>query len=88
MEDRVDLPKPTLVNRCGGWWVANGRRLIKRAREYLPGPHNRPEFQRHRYPGISLEELLARLRKFQNLLGYKQELRVEQLVQDIFSISG
>jgi surface carbohydrate biosynthesis protein len=88
MEDRSELPKPTLPDRFAGWWVANGRRLIKRAKAYFPGPHSRPEFQRHRYPGVSLEELHTRLRKFQHLLGDKGELRVEQLFRHIFRISA
>ena len=88
MQDRPELPKPALADRFSGWWVANSRRLIKRAKAYLPGPHNRPEFQRHRYPGISLEELRTRLGKFQHLLGDKGELRVEQSFHHIFRISA
>ena len=88
MQDRPELPKPAFHDLFGGWWVANGRRLIKRAKAYLPGPHNRPEFQRHRYPGISLEELHIRLKRFQQLLNDKGELRVEQLFHHIFRISA
>ena len=88
IQERPELPKPTLPDRFGGWCVANGRRLIKRAKAYFPGQHNRPEFQRHRYPGISLEELHTRLRKFQHLLGDKGELGVEQLFHHIFRISA
>jgi surface carbohydrate biosynthesis protein len=87
MEDGPELPKPALPDRFGGWWIANGRRLIKRAKTYLPGPHNRPEFQRHRYPGISLGELHDRIRRFQELLGYEEELRVQQLYSHIFQIT-
>ena len=87
MEDRPELPKPALAERFGGWCIANGRRLIKRAKAYLPGPHNRPKFQRHRYPGISLGELRDRLRRFQRLLGYEEELRVQQLYSHIFQIT-
>ena len=87
MENRPELSKPALPDRFGGWWIANGRRLLKRAKAYLPGPHDRPEFQRHRYPGISLEELHDRIRRFQNLLGYEEELRVQQLYSHIFQIT-
>jgi surface carbohydrate biosynthesis protein len=84
---RSKMLKPPLSDRFGGWWVANGRRLIKQAKAYLPGPHNRPEFQRHRYPGIQLEELHDRLRRFQKLLGSEEELRVKQLYTHIFQIT-
>ncbi len=87
MEDRPELPKPALPDRFGGWWIANGRRLMKRAKAYLPSPHNRPKFQRHRYPGISLGELHDRIRRFQKLLGYEDELRVQQLYSHIFQIT-
>jgi hypothetical protein len=88
MQDRPELPKPALPDRFGGWWVANGRRLIKRAKAYFPGPHNRPEFQRHRYPGISLEELHTRLRRFQQLLNDKGDLRIEELFRHVYRISS
>jgi len=87
MEDRPELPKPALADRFGGWWIANGRRLIKRVKAHLPGPHNRLEFQRHRYPGISLGELHDRIRRFQKLLGYEAEFRVKQLYPHIFQIT-
>ena len=87
MEDRSELPKPALSTRAHGWFVANGRRLIKRAKAYLPGSHAPPEFHRHRYPGISLEELQARIRRFQQLLGREVDLRVEPLFHHIFLIS-
>ena len=87
MKEGPERAKPALPDRLGGWWIANGRRFIKRAKAYLPGPHNRPKFQRHRFPGISLGELHDRLRRFQNLLGYEEELRVKQLYSDIFQIT-
>jgi len=87
MEDGPERAKPALPDRVGGWWIANGRRLIKRAKAYFPGPHNRPKFQRHRFPGISLGELHDRIRRFQEILGYEEELRVQQLYADIFQIT-
>jgi hypothetical protein len=86
MEDRSEPPKPALPDRLGGWCLANGRRLIKRAKAYLPGSHAPPEFHRHRYPGISMEELQTRIRRFQQLLGGEVELRVEPLFHHVFRI--
>jgi hypothetical protein len=87
MKGRPEPAKPGLPDRFSGWWIANGRRLIKWAKAYLPGPHNRPKFQRHRFPGISLGELNDRIRRFQRLLGYEAELRTQQLYSDIFQIT-
>jgi surface carbohydrate biosynthesis protein len=88
MKGRSELPQSTLPDRFGGWCTAHGRRLIKRVKAYLPGSHAPPEFHRHRYPGISLEELRIRLRKFQQVLGGEGELRVEPLFHHIFRISA
>jgi len=87
MAGRSELPKPALPDRVRGWCVANGRRLIKRAKAFVPGSHAPPEFHRHRYPGISLEELQTRIRSFQQLLGGEVELRVEPLFHHVFQIS-
>ena len=86
-KDQPELPKPGLADRFGGWWIANARRLIKRTKAYFPGPHNRSEFQRHRYPGISLGEMHDRIRRFQKLLGWEEKLRVEQLYSDVFQVT-
>ena len=87
MEVRSELPKPPLPPRAHGWCAANGRRLIKRVKAYLPGSHAPPEFHRHRYPGISLEELQTRIRRFQQILAGEEELRVQQLYSHIFQIN-
>jgi surface carbohydrate biosynthesis protein len=86
VKGRSELPEPNLPDRFGGWCTANARRLIKRAKAYLPGSHAPPEFHRHRYPGISLEELQTRIRSFQQLLGGEVELRVEPLFSHIFQV--
>jgi surface carbohydrate biosynthesis protein len=88
MESRTELPKPGLPDRLSGWCRAKGRRLIKRAKAYIPGSHAPPEFHRHRYPGISLEELRSRIRKFQQLLGDDGDLKVEEVFHHIFRISA
>jgi len=86
MEGRSEPPKPALPNRLGGWCRANRRRLIKRVKAYIPGSHNRQKFQRHRYPGISLEELRTRLKRFQQILGDEKELKTDQIFDHIFQI--
>ena len=87
MEGRSELSKPALQSRFSGWCMANSRRLLKRIKLYLPGSHAPPEFHRHRYPGISLEELHTRIKKLQQILGGDEDLRVQQLYSHIFQIS-
>jgi surface carbohydrate biosynthesis protein len=88
IEGRSELPKHSLLQRFGGWCTAKGRHLMKRAKAYLPGTHAPPDFHRHRYPGISLEELTTRMRSFQHLLNDERELVIEELFPHIFRISA
>jgi hypothetical protein len=67
--------------------LARGLHLAKRLKSSLPGSHNRPEFQRHRYPGISGENLHAKLNQFQQLRRHRQRLTVEQISDVMFKIS-
>ncbi len=79
-----DLPREG--NWLGGWRRATWRRLVKRSKGYLPGSKYRPEFQRHRYPGLTLEEMKERVERFQGLLGDEQPLRVELVREHIYRI--
>jgi surface carbohydrate biosynthesis protein len=88
MEGRLELPRPPLHDRLVGWSMSTIRTLIKRAKERLPDSHNRPEFQNHRYPEVSLQEIQARLSRFQQILGDNKELKLEQISQQFFGISG
>ena len=77
-----------LKNKLERWFVTKGLLLAKGIKSHLPGSHNRPEFQRHRYPGISLAALEAKLLQFQQLLGNNRELKVEQVSEVMFRISS
>jgi len=88
VQGSYELPRPPVRDLLAGWSMSTIRTLIKRCKERIPGSHNRPEFQRHRYPGISFEELRARLSRFQQVLGDSRELKVEQKSQHFFVISG
>jgi hypothetical protein len=74
-------------NQLQRWTVTLGLHLAKNIKSKLPGSHNRPEFQRHRYPGISGEALHAKLSLFQQLLGNNRELKLEQISGVMFKIN-
>ncbi len=67
--------------------IARGLQILRRIKSKLPGSHNRPEFQRHRYPGIPIEQLKERLTRFQRVLGDPTPLAVEPVTATIFRIS-
>jgi surface carbohydrate biosynthesis protein len=77
----------SLKNKLERWFVKRGLHLAKQIKSHLPGSHNRPEFQRHRYPGISSAALETKLSQLQQLLGNKRELKVEQISNVMFQIS-
>jgi hypothetical protein len=79
---------PWVGKRLKGWGLWAGRTMIKRYKDSRPGSHNRPEFQKHRYPGISIADIRARISRFQNLLGDAQNLRVEKWSHQFFRISA
>ena len=67
--------------------IADGYHLYKRLKPKLPGSHNRPEFQKHRYPGITLEAMQAKIERLQKILQDTTRLKVEQLSAVLFKIS-
>ena len=87
MAGRSELPKPAFYDRMEGWSVANGRRLVKWLLSYLPNSHNRPEFQRHKFPGISLDALNEKIERIGRILGDTSTMNVEQLSDVLFRIS-
>ncbi len=87
MKDLLECRKLTLPDRLNRWVVALGLHLNRMIGPYLPRSHDRPDFLKHRYPGISLEELNSRVLRLQKLLRYNRELRVEKIHNQIFRIS-
>ena len=75
-----------LKNRLERWALTRGLHLAKQVKSNLPGSHNRPEFQRHRYPGISLENLRTKLNQLQQLRGTHHGLEIEQVSNVMFQI--
>ncbi len=86
-EDFSSAPRDSVKNIMERWIVTRGLHLAKGIKSSLPGSHNRPEFQRHRFPEISLEKLEAKLQRFQQLLGHSTGLKVEKVTDVIFNIS-
>jgi surface carbohydrate biosynthesis protein len=76
-----------MVKRIEHGVLSKGLKLARGVKSSLPGSHNKPEFQRHRYPGIPIEDIKSKLAQFQKLLGYDRPLRVEQVSDVIFRIN-
>ncbi|MEJ2731374.1 MAG: hypothetical protein P8185_23170 [Deltaproteobacteria bacterium] len=88
VQDHEQVSKPAIGSRISGWSLFAVRTMIKRYKDSRPGSHNRPEFQRHRYPEISLSDMQERVARFQQLLGCRSELKVERFLNQFFRISA
>ena len=85
--DRAELPATPLQEQLVGRYRALRRRFIKWRKSFQSGSKYQPEFQRHRYPGLTMDQLHERLARFQHVLGDKTEMKTEQLSDYIFRIS-
>ncbi len=78
---------PTLLDYLKNVYKTFRRGLKKRHKTFRHNSHLKPDFQRHRYPAISLEEVRLRVLRFQKLLGDKKELKLEKIFNESFRIS-
>ena len=78
--------RPWAGERLKGWLLWAGRTRVKRFKDSRPGSHNRPEFQKHRYPVVSLENIQARIKRFQQILNLENEVKVEPFARQFFKI--
>jgi surface carbohydrate biosynthesis protein len=79
--------KPSFHERWQGWFQASLRSLKKRYSATLPGSINQPAFQKHRYPGVSVEDIRDCVRRFQMVRGKRPHLVVEEFGGHFFRIS-
>jgi hypothetical protein len=79
--------RASLADRLKRWAMSKGLHAVRGIKSNLPGSHNKPEFQRHRYPGTSLEDIKVKVSRFQQLLGIDAALKVEQVSDVIFQIN-
>ncbi len=85
--DGSDSGGPSPVERLQRRIIAGGYHLYKRLKPKLPGSHNRPEFQRHRYPSISVDTINLKIQRIQELLKDNTRLNVKPISDVLFQIS-
>jgi hypothetical protein len=84
---RPDSTKPHWQRRLKGHGMATIRTLKRKVKARLPRSRNKPEFHRHRYPEVTLEEMLERVSRLQQVLGESRKLQVERILGQFFRIS-
>jgi surface carbohydrate biosynthesis protein len=83
-----EASKPGLGDRLSAWALSTGRTLMKRYKDSRPGSYNRPEFQKHRYPPIAIEDIQSRIWRMQKVLQLGKDLKVEPVLDKFFHISA
>lgn len=73
--------------RLQRWALARALELARRLKGHLPGSHNKPEYQRHRYPELALEEVRTRVSRLQDVLGCSKGLTIERVSDAMFRVS-
>ncbi|MGD9035544.1 MAG: hypothetical protein PVF10_03220, partial [Syntrophobacterales bacterium] len=87
MAQQDEMAKPPLFDRLEGHVLATTRTFKRKIKAHLPRARNKPEFHRHRYPEVPLEEMRLRVSRFQQVLGESTELQVAQISDQFFRIS-
>ncbi|VAW78838.1 FIG00861154: hypothetical protein [hydrothermal vent metagenome] len=80
--------RQSISTRMHRWMLAKGLNLARHVKSSLPGSHNKPEYQLHRYPVIPLDDIRERIARFQKLLGYKKQLSIEPVSDVMFRIEA
>ncbi len=78
----------SVATRVQRWLLSGGLNLARHVKSRLPGSHNKPEYQLHRYPVLPLEDIRNRVARFQNLLGHNKPLSVEAVSDVMFRIEA
>ena len=87
VKDQLHSPKPPIRDRLVGLFKATKRRRRQRSRSQDTGSDKSLDFQHHKYPEISIEEVRLRIARLQQVLGYEEELNVNEIYRRLFRIS-
>jgi len=81
-------PRPPLARLARGWLRTKRRTAKKRRNMRLADHRNAAEYHRHRFPGVDVPSLEARIARFGSQLGRFQQIRVTPLSEHLFRIEG
>ncbi len=74
--------------RMQRWLLAKGLSVARQLKGHLPGSHNKPEYQQHRYPELALEEVRARVSRLGHVLGFSKELSIDRVSGTMFRVNA
>lgn len=76
------------AGRVQRWLLAGGLSLARRIKSSLPGSHNLPQFQQHRFPEIAVDDVRERVARLQRLLGEDEGPRIEKVSPVMFRVES
>jgi hypothetical protein len=65
-----------------------GRTFVKRFNRHRPGHRNNQAFHSHRFPGVEVEDLVAKVERFSAQTGRFRGVRVGRLSEHIFTLDS
>lgn len=86
--DSNSVIAPEAGGFIGGWLEAHRRTLSKHINSLIPSHKNNSNYQRHRFPGVSQDEIQRKIALLQHVTGRFEGLKAKQLWKNIFSITG
>ena len=86
--DLPNLPLPSIGLRLLGWYRANKRRVRRWSKLRRADSTRTLEHQQRKNPEVLLEEVRARVARFQQVLGDNDRLNIEQIFPRLFRISA
>ena len=82
-------PEPPGAFRYAQGWIENQARTArKRINMRRRGHRNSTEYHDHRYPGVTLEGMRARVARLRDALGRFHGIRIRQLFEHIFRVTS
>lgn len=87
-DDFADSPAPPRGRQLKGASKALFRRFKKYLKSFKPQSKHRPEFQRYRFPGISVNEVKERLDRLGTVSCHRLSPEVQEISDSIFKISS
>ncbi len=88
IQESADKPLPSFFALFMGRSKVARRRLAKYIKSFQPNSKYRSEFQRYRYPGLSIGALRQKIKQLQSILGYQQKLDIQKLGDHIFRLTS
>jgi hypothetical protein len=86
---RQTQPDPSPPGQYARGWIHNTlRTAVKQINMRRPGHRNNLAFHAHRFPDISVDEIMERIDRMGRLLNRFGSIRVEPYSKHIFSIRG